>query len=169
MITGREAPDQCTVKISDFGLSKCLNPEAITSGTSSDVGTLAFKAPEFHDSRPHYHKNVDVFAEGLTFLAMITAREGHSLIPTVSASNQLGGSRHIGLEMHLRNRHNLSALDVAPNEPDDDPLTRGVKEMIRRMTRLEPEERPLAEEVYQFLINEHKLIQLGQVSKYYAF
>ena len=34
-------------KLTDFGLRKCLDPDYETSVTSSNVGTNAFKAPEF--------------------------------------------------------------------------------------------------------------------------
>ena len=167
LISGSHIPELCVVKISDFGLAKFLDPEGDTSAMSTDVGTLAFKAPEFHMKGPRndirYHKNVDVYAEGLTFLAMINAREGHRLIPTQVGAIQVGGSRHIGLEMHLRQQQNLPPLDVAPNRSDDIPLCRGVKEVIRRMTRLEPHCRPLAEDVFQLLTNEFEIIQLGQV------
>ena len=35
------------VKLGDFGLAKILDPEALTSTMSSNVGTLQFQAPEF--------------------------------------------------------------------------------------------------------------------------
>ncbi len=167
LIAGSHIPELCLVKISDFGLAKFLDPEGDTSAMSTDVGTLAFKAPEFHMKGPRndirYHKNVDVYAEGLTFLAMINAREGFRLIPTLDGAMRVGGFRHIGLEMHWRQRENLPPLEVAPNRSDDTLLCRGVKEVIRRMTRLEPHHRPLAEDVFQLLTNEFELIQLGQV------
>ena len=36
------------VKLTDFGLSKYLDPTGQTSAMTSDVGTAAFKAPEFY-------------------------------------------------------------------------------------------------------------------------
>ena len=35
------------VKLGDFGLSKILDPDSLTSGISSYTGTLSFKAPDF--------------------------------------------------------------------------------------------------------------------------
>ncbi len=167
LVTGSHVPEQCVVKITDFGLAKFLDPDGDTSAMSTDVGTMAFKAPEFHLRGPHndiqYHKNVDVYAAGLTFLAMINARKGSKLIPTLNLANRAGGFRNIGLEMHLRHERNLPPLDVAPNMPGDLPLTRGVKEVIRRMTELEPHCRPLAEDVFRLLTNEFDLIQQEQV------
>ena len=62
------------VKLSDFDVSKFLDPEIETSVMSSNVGTSTFKAPEFFLRRYgklKYHRNVDVYAAGLTFLAIV--------------------------------------------------------------------------------------------------
>ena len=62
------------VKLGEFGLSKFLDPDDMTSAMSSNVGTFLFKAPEFWDKRGErirYHRNVDVYAAGLTFTAML--------------------------------------------------------------------------------------------------
>jgi hypothetical protein len=53
---------------------------------SSNVGTGAFKSPEFfrrnHLKKISYHRNVDVNASGLTFLSMLQADiETRMLIP----------------------------------------------------------------------------------------
>ena len=73
------------VKLGDFGLSKFLDPDDMTSAMSSNVGTLTFKAPEFWDRQPdervRYHRNIDVYAAGLTFTAMLQAKPDHSLVP----------------------------------------------------------------------------------------
>ena len=68
------------VKLTDFGLAKFLDPTDQSSAMSSDVGTFAFKAPEFWERdpgvKPTYKRNVDVFATGLTFLAILQANPG---------------------------------------------------------------------------------------------
>ncbi len=69
LISGSHLPEQCVVKITDFGLAKYFDPEGDTSAMSTDVGTMAFKAPEFYLKGPndniHYNKSVDVYAAGL--------------------------------------------------------------------------------------------------------
>ena len=69
-----------TAKLADFDLSKFLDPEVETSVMTSNVGTLAFKAPKFFfrdaEAKIHYHRNVDIFATALTFLAMLQYKEG---------------------------------------------------------------------------------------------
>ena len=63
------------VKLTDFDVSKFLDESYSTSAMSTDVGTLAFKAPEFFQKvasgKLRYHRNVDEYALGLTLLAMI--------------------------------------------------------------------------------------------------
>ena len=76
-----------TPKLADFDISKALDFDAETSVMSSNVGTLAFKAPEFFmrsGGKLEYHRNVDVYAAGLTFLAMIQASEkSRKLVPHI--------------------------------------------------------------------------------------
>ncbi len=65
-----------TVKLTDFGLSKFIPKDATSSVMHTNVGTKAYKAPEFWDSSDggiKYHKNIDVYAMGLTFLAVLQA------------------------------------------------------------------------------------------------
>ena len=55
---------------------------------SSNVGTLAFKASEFFQrttpGKIEYHRNVDIYAAGLTFLALLQAEKGQKmLIPRI--------------------------------------------------------------------------------------
>ena len=51
------------VLLTDFDVSKCLDPEVETSLMTSNVGTLAFKAPEFFrrttPGQIEYHRNVE--------------------------------------------------------------------------------------------------------------
>ena len=102
--------DRCvTVKLGDFGLTKILDPNSLTSAMSSNVGSLAFKAPEFFNSRPdnqgkvRYHRNVDVYAAGLTFVAMLQARPDKNLLPKAEGSLQ-SGETHISIGLAAHNR-----------------------------------------------------------------
>ena len=85
LVTGNHDPEFAKVKIGDFGLSKCLDPEGSTSGMSTDAGTILFKSPEFWQrdaqGRIRYHKYVDIFATGLTFLSMLQFVPGNPLRP----------------------------------------------------------------------------------------
>ena len=78
-----------TPKLADFDIGRALDFDAERSAMSSNVGTLAFKTPEFFirpSGKLEYHRNVDVFAAGLTFLAMIQADEKRgNLVPHIEA------------------------------------------------------------------------------------
>ena len=66
------------VKLTDFGLSKFHPRDSPSSAMHTNLGTHTYKAPEFwsilKDGSITYHKNVDVFALGLTYLAILQAR-----------------------------------------------------------------------------------------------
>ncbi len=69
---------QCiTVKLTDFGLAKFIALDAKTSVMHTNLGTHTYKAPEFWDWKDGnitYRKNIDIYALGLTFLAILQAR-----------------------------------------------------------------------------------------------
>ena len=71
-------------KLADFDVSKCFDSDTDTSAMSSNVGTSAFKAPEFfqrlESGKIMYHKNVDIYACGLTFLAMVQTPAGKKML-----------------------------------------------------------------------------------------
>ena len=86
ILVAAELPLQ--ILLADFDVSKCLNPEVVTSLMTSNVGTLAFKALEFFQrtspGKIEYHRNVDIYAAGLTFLAILQAEKGQKmLIPRI--------------------------------------------------------------------------------------
>ncbi len=149
LVTGNPAPSLCVIKITDFGLAKFLDPEK-SSSMHSNVGTLTFKAPEFYDKGSDdtitYHKNVDLYAEGLVFWSMITAQRDCSLNPTIEG---LEYSKYIGHEMYLRKKLDKDPLQLAPEESGDSELIRKIKVLIRDMVQLD--DRPTSQEVSQRL------------------
>ena len=58
-------------KISDFGMSRAINPSALTR-KSSIKGTLAFMAPEALHNPPRYNEKLDVFSFGNVILHTVT-------------------------------------------------------------------------------------------------
>ena len=106
------------VKLGDFGLTKILDPECLTSAMSSNVGTLAFKSPEFfEDARIKYHRNVDVYASGLTFTAMLQAEPGKSLRPK---AEQLGENIvSVGMTAYNRMARGQPDIAVVQNNPKE--------------------------------------------------
>ena len=58
-------------KVSDFGMSRAINPSAFTR-KSSIKGTLAFMAPEALQNPPCYNEKLDVFSFGNVILHTVT-------------------------------------------------------------------------------------------------
>ena len=102
------------------------------------------------DGKVRYHRNVDVYAAGLTFTAMLQAQPGRSLVPKAEGSLQSGETvMPIGLAAHNRmvNRHN--DLVIVEYTDTDTVLVRAVKELITGMTLISPKERFSASKVNQ--------------------
>ena len=140
------------VKLGDFGLSKFLDPDDMTSAMSSNVGTQLFKAPEFWDRKPNdsvrYHRNVDVYAAGLTFMALLQDRHGCSLVPKVEGSLQsFEAKMPIGLAAFTRCQNKHSEIRVVVPDSNDTSLVKRLKGIIEAMTCFSPEARISAAEV----------------------
>ena len=134
------------VKLGDFGLSTILDPDSLTSTMSSNVGTLSFKAPEFwdknHDDKVRYHRNVDVYAAGLTYTAMLQAKPGRSLHPKVEGSIQNSETvMPIGLAAYSRQLYNQPDINIMEDTASDDGTVKKLKCLIRGMTRTKPQDR----------------------------
>ena len=78
------------IKLSDFDLSKILDPDASTSGMSSNVGTPAFKAPEYFQFFEQNKQRENQVSQkrrhlrlGVDIPSFITSRTG----PKFTASN----------------------------------------------------------------------------------
>ena len=114
---------------------------------SSNVGTLTFKAPEFWDKKPNdrvtYHRNVDVYAAGLTFEAILQIISGtQSLVPKVEGSMQHSETlMPIGLAAYSRmvNRH--PDINIVETRKTESQLVVKIKQVIREMTHVSPIQR----------------------------
>ena len=127
------------VKLGDFGLSKFLDPDEMTSAMSSNVGTVTFKAPEFWDRKPNdrvkYHRNVDVYVAGLTFAAMLQAKPRCTLAPKAEGSMQPFETKMaIGFAALTRcqNKHREIRV-VVPDRDNDTPLVKEIKSIVEAM------------------------------------
>ena len=123
------------IKLGDFGLSKILDPDSLTSAMSSNVGTLTFKAPEFWDKKPgdrvRYHRNVDVYAAGLTFTAMLQTPSG-VLVPNVEGSLEHSETlMPIGLAAYSRMVNKHPDINIVETRKTDSELVVKIKQLIR--------------------------------------
>ncbi len=156
-----------TAKLTDFDCGKFLEEDYSTSMMTSNVGTQAFKAPEFYlrtdDHKLVYHRNVDVYAMGLSFLGII--QNNPHLIPKLETPNEaseLIPGYTIGMLMAERKRYNVEPLHVvkisesgesghASETESGESLWNAVRAEILTMTHVEPKERACASEVVQSL------------------
>ncbi len=77
LIQNQASEEGITVKLTDFGVAKFIPLNAKSSAMYTNLGTHIYKAPDFWnstDGQIEYHKNIDVYAMGLTFLAMVQSR-----------------------------------------------------------------------------------------------
>ena len=145
-------------KLTDFDVSKFLEEDYETSAMTTDVGTKTFKAPEFwmrtSEGKLNYHRNVDVYSMGLTFLAMI--QDNRRLVPKIETPNNNGELfQTIGALISERLRYNITPLEVIPTPDKDDeayPTAEyHIRVLIQKMTRVRPVDRICAAEVVREL------------------
>ena len=155
-------------KLADFDVSKCFDFDVDTSAMSSNVGTLAFKAPEFfqrlESGKIMYHKNVDIYACGLTFLAMIQTSAGKKmLMPQIETPQDDSEvfAPSIGQLVAERIKYKSANLEiVVTDETGDDrnhhvtcgPQETKIKRLIQKMTCIEPNKRLSASESLRILL-----------------
>ena len=132
-------------------------------------GTACFKAIEFFQRNSqgtiNYHCNVDMFALGLTFLAMIQGNK--YLVPQIETPNDYSElCTPIGELLAERIKYGTKPLNGVPklrkdktqlSETDSDreaaseEQPRDIRELVQRITCVVPEERISAVEVVQVL------------------
>ena len=137
--------ESVTVKLTDFGIAKFPNPEDTNSAMHTKVGTQNYMAPEFFiitsNGRPEYHKSVDIFALGLTFLAMLQAEEEQNLKPIANGSKISESSQSIGIIMFNRHLYDQEGLDVVYEYPFEFEEHIMMKRLIEQATSFNPKDR----------------------------
>ena len=134
-------------QLTDFDVSKVLDPAAETSAMSSNVGTMAYKTPGFFQRtksrKIKYHRNVDIFAAGLTFLAMVQYEKGSMLVPHIETPRDESELHApIGSLIAERIKYDIQdirivTMDSRPQSETDSESARQrmqVKELIQKMT-----------------------------------
>ena len=155
-------------KLADFDVSKCFDSDTDTSVMSSNVGTLTFKAPEFfqrlESGKLLYHKNVDIYACGLTFLTMVQTPSGRKmLIPQIETAQEDSElfAPSIGQLMAERIKYKSTNLEIVVTDKSEDDkahhMTCGsqeteIKRLIQKMTSIAPSERPSASQSLRILL-----------------
>ena len=146
--------------LTDFDLSKSLSTPSETM--HSNVGSLSFKAQEFFKrigGKLKYHKNVDIFAAGLTFLAMLQAKDGgRKLTPRIETPLDDSELYHpIAQLIAERIKYNIPELEIVTTEAISTAATFEVKtehslrELVRQMTCVNTTDRLSGDDVFDIL------------------
>ena len=98
--------DSFVTKVSDFGMSRAINPSAL-SRKSSVKGTRAFMPPEALHDPPRYNESLDVFSFGNIIISTLT----HEW-PNPGPPNQCQGDQIIGLSELQRRERYIAAFTV---------------------------------------------------------
>ena len=143
-----ESEDICSHS-SEFHAEDCKND----SHMSSVVGTPVFMAPELftkdEQGRVRYNISVDIFACGLTYLTIVQGCA--RLTPRLETPhNESELSMPIGLVLAERLKKGISRLDVV-NTDRTDTISKEIRKLIQRMTRVSPKGRLTADEVVKDL------------------
>ena len=160
------------IKLSDFDLSKILDPDASTSGMSSNVGTPAFKAPEYfqffeqnRQRKIRYHRNVDVYALGLTYLALLQAVQGQNLRPQIETAQEDAELwvPSIGQLISERIKYKIDELRIVVVEGKE--MTSKIKSIIQKMTAIDPKQRLRAAKLVDALHNVERRSRLSEAKE----
>ncbi len=140
------------VKLTDFGLTKFLDPDGTTGMMSTATGTPLFMAPEFwdkgRDGKISYDCSVDIYATGLTFLSMLQASRGRQLFPYIENAADRASADGLGLtigqamlDKQKRNEPEIRLVEIAAA---DSRTIIAAKKLIKQMTCVKPEYRATA-------------------------
>ncbi len=141
------------VKISDFGVSRA----DVGTVTQTVVGTTQFCAPEFWSfdddtTKRKYNAKVDVFALGLTFMAMVQEDfVNQGLIAKVKGLKKSRLALAIGQLMYMKKEDGEAPLLVMAKNDGDDEFTKVTKNIINEATNVDVRERASAEYINQVL------------------
>ena len=119
---------------------------------TTTVGTDAFKAPEFYQRdqqrKIHYHRNVDIYALGLTYLAMV--QENKSLVPQIGTPGQ-DSELHAPIDRLIAERIKYGKEPLAIFPKSDVKDGKHIRSLIAKMTCHIPTERIAADGVIKEL------------------
>ena len=132
--------DSFVTKVSDFGMSRAINPSAL-SRKSSIKGTLAYMAPEALQIPPHYNEKLDVFSFGSVILHTLTHEWPNPGPPTRYEGDMFVGitelqRRERYVEMFTAQEKQLFLPIVRPcleNRPDKRPSSVMLVQELRRI------------------------------------
>ena len=125
----------CMAKISDFGMSRAINPSS-NSRTSSIKGTPVFMAPEALQNPLRYNEKLDVFSFGNIIISMVT----HEW-PNPGPHNRHQGDQLVALNEFQRREHDTAKFTVHEKQV--------FLPIVNRCLENRPDKRPSSVELVQ--------------------
>ena len=127
-------------KVSDFGMSRAINPSALTR-KSSIKGTLAFMAPEALHDPPRYNEKLDVFSLGNVVISTLTHEWPNPGPPTqyrgdqLVAMNELQRREHYVVKFTAQEKQLFLPIvhQCLENRPDKRPSSEMLVQELRRI------------------------------------
>ncbi len=151
LVTRGRPMEPDVIKLTDFGLTKFLDPDGTTGTMSTATGTLLYMAPEFWDrsgGKISYTNSVDIYATGLTFLSMLQANRARQLLPHIEHAADKASADLLGLTigqlMLARQRKNQPEIRLIEIAGTDSRTTMAIKKLIKQMTCVKPDYRVTA-------------------------
>ncbi len=146
------------IKLADFTLSKFLDPDGQSSSMNTELCPDLYKAPEFYfpaqvGKIPKYKKNVDVYAAGLIFLAMLQPMQHDCLVPQIEGEPPNPREATLPIGQIMYNRHCEYRPPVRLIQESDTNLnaTNMVRRVIHWATFAEPTYRITAAEMLGYI------------------
>ena len=132
-------------KVSDFGMSRAINPSAL-SRKSSIKGTQAFMAPEALHDPPRYNEKLDVFSFGNVVFSTLTHEWPNPGPPTQYRGDQLVGLSELQRREHYVVKFTAQEKQLflpivcqcLENRPDKRPSSVMLVQELRRIKSIIP-------------------------------
>ena len=163
-------------KVSDFGMSRAINPSALTR-KSSIKGTLAFMAPEALQDPPRYNEKLDVFSFGNVVISTLTHEWPNPGPPTeyegdvFVAVTELQRREHYVVKFTAQEKQLFLPIvhQCLENRPDKRPSSVMLVQEVRRIESTLPRDghvaTPTAHLRQQFSAKEEECRQKDEVIK----
>ena len=143
--------DSFVTKVSDFGMSRAINPSAL-SRKSSIKGTLAFMAPEALHDPPRYNEKLDVFSFGNVVISTLTHEWPNPGPPTkyegdvFVAVTELQRREHYVVKFTAQEKHLFLPIvhQCLENRPDKRPSSVMLVQELRRIESTFPRDSLIA-------------------------
>jgi len=108
-------------RVSDFGLSPLRLETQSKSPSESDLGTLAFKAPELFNLSPKYTGKSDVYSYAILLWELCTRQHPYEDVPTIGIREGVKSGERMSIPDEVPKPMRQLILDCWNQQPQDRP------------------------------------------------